>query len=975
MCRSDDSDLPRCNVCHALVPDDTLSECDNCHSSRPLEGWMRLVRSVNFQGMKLYGELGRGSMGVVYLGLKRWRGGLSKWFAVKVCTDWENRDQHWNAIKEEGAVLARFSKDSPVIQVWRWDLTPDEVPFQVMKLAGGRTLRHALDRDGPIDPRRLVRLATQLTHVLEDVHKHGLIHLALSPRNLFLTDEGTADERFLLSDFGMALELPGVRPDLSYHAIRFRRGVAHGIAPRYVPPELTEILEGSIETALTGLDERADIYSTGMVLYHALTNRSPFGLPSIPSVEQWFRAHRIIEPLNPREWDTTLPDELCSLVMRCIAKSPFDRFQDATELRDALAKFLDRDEISVLRARSIELERSSSVLTSRVEDLQERLTETERTLDATEEALSEEVNTRLEYERSVKRADERAEDYARELDAVKHLLDELRVSKMRETASRLEAEGRVSALQDKTAKLQEARKHLDAKYHEVRDTFHGKLEAFTRVNREKAELAEERDRLAESMRENARLQTRLDQKRKSAETAFETTRKQRARLEGDVTKLTEDYWNAIAQAEDEKKRRKEAERLAEEEKKRREETEELVEEARQTHQETDDVAEQEKKRRRDLASLAEREMTRRQELESLAEEEKKRRRELEHLADGEKKKRLIAEGIAESEEKRRKEAELLADELERKMESLAKEVERSHESSEAAQDDEQELAELEGKLEETLAERNRAQALVTAEKAYRKETERQARSFEKRYKSTAEQLGKARKTAAALEKNLKNTTRELKRALPRVEKAEAEKEKEQEEREKAEIHVAELNEKLWNLTGEMVQTQDASRESVKKVTDAKTKLEHNLRRATEKFKQEKQRAESVISAKEQAEGKLAELESRLEEVSQELEWIRGIATEEQQARESAVTQLAEAKFLLNKYRNLVDPPDGDEETAESQDTRASKLVKTKRLLSAEIKAHKETSSYLRSEMTKRTNAEQELRTLKRLLAGKGEDEA
>ena len=848
--------------------------------------------------MKLHAEIGRGGVGVVYLALKRWRGGLTRWFAVQICTDWQNLDEHWAAYQAEGALLERFSKSSKIIQVWRWDRTPDLVPFKVMKLAGGRSLRESLTLDGAIGARRLVGLGIQIAEILEEVHQRGLIHLDLEPGNIFLIDEGTADEQVSLSDFSLAIEPPGMQEELGYHAIRLRRDAEQGIPPRFVAPELTELLEGSIETAMKGADERADIYSAGMVLYHALTNRSPFGLPATSSLEQWFRAHRVIEPLHPREWNPSLPEELCRVVMRCLEKSPHDRFQSAAELRLAFMTFLDRDEISVLRSHSEELEQQTRGLRTRVEELESRLLETEQALAAAEETLSDAMGSGERAERRVSRAETRAEDYARELDATKHLLDELRVSKLRETASRLEAEGRVSALQDKTEKLLEVQEHLDRKYREVRDTFHAKLQAFTKVNREKADLAEERDRLAESMKENAELQAELERKRLSAETAFKSSREQRARLENDVTKLTEDYWNAIAQAKDEKTRRERAERIAEEREQQRTGVEERADRERQ----------------------------------------------------------------------QREEAEGLVADLTRGIESLEEELKNAQTEAQDESAFAEEREELERERDEAATERNRALALVTAEKAYRRETERQARSFEKRYKAAAEQLSKARETASALEKNLEATTRELKRALPLVEE-------EKSQREKAERHVVELNDKLWNLTGEMVQTQDASRESEKQVRDVQTKLEQDLRRATENLKREKKRAKAAVTGQERAEKKANELQEQLDEIAQELEWIRGIATEEQQAREAAVKQLAESKFLLNKYRALLDPLEGDDDKpATGRGSRATKLVKTKRLLSAEIKAHKETSSRLRTEAAKAADAALELDALKKLLSARGDDD-
>ena len=86
------------------------------------------------------------------------------------------------------------------------------------------------------------------------------------------------------------------------------------------------------------VDERSDLYSLGIVVFEMVTGLRPFNDDAIKEVE---RMHLEVEPPNPGEVRPGVPDDLSSLILRCLAKDPEERFQTAAELGDALTALDD----------------------------------------------------------------------------------------------------------------------------------------------------------------------------------------------------------------------------------------------------------------------------------------------------------------------------------------------------------------------------------------------------------------------------------------------------------------------------------------------------------------------------------------------------------------------------------------------------------------------------------------------------------
>ena len=192
----------------------------------------------------------------------------------------------------------------------------DGVAYIVMELVEGATLRQAIDLHGALPPARAADIAAQVADALAAAHARGLVHRDVKPSNVLVQLDG----RVKVTDFGIAKAADQSADELT------RTGSVLGTA-RYLAPEQ---LEGQ------PVDERADVYSLGLVLFEMLTGRAPFGADT----EIATAVARLTEP-SPRVADTR-PDiapGLAHVVDRALARSPDERWPNAAAMRDALAPF------------------------------------------------------------------------------------------------------------------------------------------------------------------------------------------------------------------------------------------------------------------------------------------------------------------------------------------------------------------------------------------------------------------------------------------------------------------------------------------------------------------------------------------------------------------------------------------------------------------------------------------------------------
>ncbi len=193
----------------------------------------------------------------------------------------------------------------------------DGLPYFTMPFVDGESLRVRLARHGELPVNTATRILREVASALAYAHEHGIVHRDIKPDNVLLSG-GSA----MVTDFGVAKALSA--SSNAEHAGVTSLGVALG-TPAYMSPEQA--------SADPSVDQRADIYSFGVLAYELLTGQPPFAGRTPQNV---LAAHvaETPEPINKRR--ASLPPALAALVMRCLEKRPADRPQSATEVVQAL---------------------------------------------------------------------------------------------------------------------------------------------------------------------------------------------------------------------------------------------------------------------------------------------------------------------------------------------------------------------------------------------------------------------------------------------------------------------------------------------------------------------------------------------------------------------------------------------------------------------------------------------------------------
>ncbi|GHF26134.1 protein kinase domain-containing protein [Streptomyces morookaense] len=184
------------------------------------------------------------------------------------------------------------------------------VPYIVMELVEGRTIRDLLLNAEAPPPEQALIIVSGVLEALAYSHQHGIVHRDIKPANVIITNNGAVK----VMDFGIARALHGAASTMT------QTGMVMG-TPQYLSPE---------QALGKTVDARSDLYATGCLLYELLALRPPFtGETPLSVVYQ----HVQDNPVPPSQVLGSVPPELDGLVMRSLAKDPDDRFQSAEEMR------------------------------------------------------------------------------------------------------------------------------------------------------------------------------------------------------------------------------------------------------------------------------------------------------------------------------------------------------------------------------------------------------------------------------------------------------------------------------------------------------------------------------------------------------------------------------------------------------------------------------------------------------------------
>jgi serine/threonine-protein kinase len=276
------------------------------------------ARKQTVPGYYLAREVGRGSMGIVYLAL-----GLSdsQAVAVKMITPAAGGDRtQVQRFLREAEILRTLAH--PHIVGFRDMGEAAGMLFFAMDFVRGQDAGRLLKQGGPMATGRAVRLAGQLLEAVAFAHERGYVHRDLKPSNMLVVPEA-GRETVKLADFGLAR----MYQTSQLSGLTITGDVGGTVA--YMPPEQI--------TNYRDVGPAADQYSSAATLYHLLTGQYVYDLPSDFQKQLLLILMEDTVPIQRRRPD--LPPGLCDLLQRALSRYPKDRFPSVRDMREALRPF------------------------------------------------------------------------------------------------------------------------------------------------------------------------------------------------------------------------------------------------------------------------------------------------------------------------------------------------------------------------------------------------------------------------------------------------------------------------------------------------------------------------------------------------------------------------------------------------------------------------------------------------------------
>jgi len=277
----------------------------------------------------IYGELGRGGMAAVYLGLDL---ALNRKVAIKtMLPELVSREGMVARFKREAQTSAALSHPH-IIQIFTVKES-QKLVFFVMKFIEGRSLESVVNDKGgvPLDMAQV--LLQQVGGALAYAHRKGVVHRDIKPANIMIDEDGWA----IVTDFGIAK----VQEAQNLTAT----GTAIG-TPHYMSPEQFH------NKAVTGA---SDQYSLGIVAYEMLTGKKPFDGGTYAEI---ITQHLFEAPPDPRTIKPEIPQHVVDVIKKMLAKDPGERFLDCEAAVHALGAPATKQSGDVVRTQMISLAKS-----------------------------------------------------------------------------------------------------------------------------------------------------------------------------------------------------------------------------------------------------------------------------------------------------------------------------------------------------------------------------------------------------------------------------------------------------------------------------------------------------------------------------------------------------------------------------------------------------------------------------------------
>lgn len=270
----------------------------------------------NYIGKRLDGRyeiqeiIGVGGMAVVY---KAYDNIDDRIVAVKILKEeFLANEEFRRRFKNESKAIAVLSHPN-IVKVYDVSFG-DKLQYIVMEYIDGITLKEYIEQQGGLKWKEAVHFTCQILKALQHAHDKGIVHRDVKPQNIMLLQTGNIK----VTDFGIARFSRSDTRTMTEKAI----GSVHYISPEQARGEVT--------------DEKADIYSVGVMMYEMLTGQLPFQSDSAVSVAiMQLQA----DPRRPKDLNPEIPMGLEQITMRAMQKNPRERYQSAAEMLRDLEAF------------------------------------------------------------------------------------------------------------------------------------------------------------------------------------------------------------------------------------------------------------------------------------------------------------------------------------------------------------------------------------------------------------------------------------------------------------------------------------------------------------------------------------------------------------------------------------------------------------------------------------------------------------
>jgi formylglycine-generating enzyme required for sulfatase activity len=507
-------------------------------------------------------------MGIVY---KARHAYLKTTHAIKVILpDLVGHDPMFGTRFRQEAMVAAAIRHPNIVLVTDFGIAEGEIPFLVMEFIKGRSLHQISVEHGSLSLDVSLQIMTAICAGVGAAHRQGIIHRDLKPLNVMIEDDKPALEGVKVLDFGLAKIRSG---EMFGSFIQAKTTGLMG-SPLYMAPEQWSDDE---------LDNRADIYSLGVILYQMLTGDVPFKGSSLPKI---MRKHLMSAPPTFAELGLHLPNQVEASVRHALEKDPKDRpasVEDfVSELREAVrsSRFDRTQQVSFTQLPTLplpELPTGPLPATVRPETIPAQIEAPPSTRSSIQDEADRLAREFEEAQRRAEEARKRAEEAAlrrAEEEAARKLAEEeasRKRAKEAELRQREEEEARRRQALEAARKLieeEEARKRAEE-------------EQRRRFEEEAARLRakEDADRLAQEVQaaqlraDEARRQAEEEARKRSEEVSARVAAEEKAeRLEREVMEAQRRAEEARMRAEEEaraREREEAARKKAEEEEFRR----------------------------------------------------------------------------------------------------------------------------------------------------------------------------------------------------------------------------------------------------------------------------------------------------------------------------------------------------------------------------------------------------------------------